>query len=254
MAPNMDDVCRALAVYIGDRLRMQIEFVNQISWQERYRQLDAGDIQLAWICGAPYVRRMAGAEPTIELLVAPVWRDERYGNQPIYFSDVVVHRDSTFQRFADLRGATWVYNEPGSFSGYAAMRSHLAQLGLHADFFGEIIESGAHQQSLQMIIQRQADVTAIDSTVLEQALRTQPEFVEQIRIVDVIGPNPSPPWVIVRTLPAEIRVALRLVLTNMHEEPAGRALLAQGSIARFVPVMDANYDAVRTVLRLAATA
>ena len=70
MAPNMDDACRALAAYIGDRLKMEIEFVNQISWQERYRQLDTGDIQLAWICGAPYVRRMAGAEPNIELLDA----------------------------------------------------------------------------------------------------------------------------------------------------------------------------------------
>ena len=249
MAPNMDNACRALAAYIGDQVRMEVEFVKEINWQERYRQLDAGDIQMAWICGAPYVRRMDAAAPNIELLVAPVWQGERYQNLPIYFSDVVVQRDSAFQRFADLCGATWVYNEPGSLSGYEVMRAHLVQLGLGADFFGQVIASGAHQQSLQMIVQQQADVAAIDSTVLEQVLRTQPELAEQIRIIDVIGPNPMPPWVITRTLPAEMRAAIRAVLTRMHEEIAGRTLLAQGSVARFVPVVDTDYNAVRGILR-----
>lgn len=249
----MDNACRVLAAYIGEQVRMEVEFVNELSWQERYRQLEAGAIQMAWICGAPYVRRMDAAAPNIELLAAPVWRPARYQNLPIYFSDVVVHRDSAFQRFADLRGSTWVYNEPGSLSGYAVMRYHLAQLGLRADFFGKMIESGAHQQSLQMIVQQQADVAALDSTVLEQVLRTQPELAAPIRIIDVIGPNPSPPWVITRTLPAEIRAAIRTGLTRMHEETAGRAILEQGSIVRFMPVVDASYNPVRTLLRTVAT-
>ncbi len=260
-APNLEVVCCAIADYIGAHLQLpqqvQIEFVNDIAWQERFRQLDAGHIHVAWICGAHYVRRIdkmctGKAESNIELLAAPVWQSERYQDRPVYFSDIVVHQASFFRSFADLHGATWAYNEPGSLSGYEVMRYYLNTLGKPLNFFGKLIESGAHQQSLQMILARQADVAAIDSTMLEQELSTYPAIASQIRTIDVIGPNPMPPWVIALNVPAEIRSAMRSLLTTMHEEIVGRAILAQVSIVRFAPMTDSDYDPVRTMLRMAA--
>ena len=87
----MDATCHAVARYIGARLRLsrqaQVEFVNDIAWQERFRQLDTGHIQIAWICGSHYVRRIdkmrVGKTATnIELLAAPVWQGERYQADP----------------------------------------------------------------------------------------------------------------------------------------------------------------------------
>jgi ABC-type nitrate/sulfonate/bicarbonate transport system substrate-binding protein len=60
--------------------------------------------------------------PKLTLLAAPLPAGARYGGKPIYFSDVVVRRDSPYQTFADLRGVTWGYNEPGSQSGYNVVR------------------------------------------------------------------------------------------------------------------------------------
>src|SRR5512147_2917426 len=119
---SADFICQGITRYLAARLGIDAEFVNQISWQERERRLDAGEIQLGWICGLPYVRKAdrakAGQAGIIELVAAPVMRHPRYGGRPIYFSDVVVRRDSRYATFADLRGAAWAYNEPNSQSGY----------------------------------------------------------------------------------------------------------------------------------------
>jgi phosphonate transport system substrate-binding protein len=175
----------------------------------------------------------------------------RYQNRPVYFSDVVVHRESRFQTFADLRGASWAYNEPGSHSGYNVVRYHLATLGETSGYFGQVIESGAHQTSLQMILHHQIDASAIDSTVLELEFQRDPAVRSQVRIIETLGPSPIPPWVILKSLSQELRKALREMLLRMHQDPQGRAILADGQIARFAYVEDGDYDAIRSMARQA---
>jgi phosphonate transport system substrate-binding protein len=163
MAENTGLVVLALAHYITERTGIPTSYIDDIPWQERGRLLDAEEIDVAWICSLPYVSQTEHNDACIELLVAPVMQGSRYQNRPIYFSDVVVHRDSQFRTFADLRGASWAYNEPLSHSGYNLVRYHLANLGEKSVYFSEVIESGAHLTSLQMIMARQVDASAIDS-------------------------------------------------------------------------------------------
>ncbi len=251
-APNADPAVAAVAAYLAELLGRPVTFVNPIDWQERDRQLDAGRIDLGWICGWPYVRKMRRQPPTLELLVAPVPAGERYGGRPIYFSDVVVRRDSPYQTFADLRGATWGYNEPGSQSGYNVARYHLALRGLTWEFFGRVVRTGAHQNSLRALLAGQLQASAIDSTVLETEFKRQPALRDQVRLIDVMGPSPVPPWVAQTRLPADLRATLRGALLDMHHNPAGQAALAVGDLARFAAVTDADYDAIREMERVAA--
>ena len=143
----MDAVFRRITTYIEARFGIPTEFINHIPWQEREKLFDAEEIQVCWICGLPYVLKAAEPESRIELLAAPVMIGDRYLNRPIYFSDIIVRADSRFQSFADLRGASWVYNEPRSQSGFDIVGHHLKMLGESLTYFGEIIESGAHQTS-----------------------------------------------------------------------------------------------------------
>lgn len=153
MAPNADTTCRAITRYLERNLGMSTEFVDDVSWRERERQFDAGDIQLCWLCGLPYVWKADGRAPAIELVAAPVMAAPRYSGHPVYFSDVVVHSRSRFGSFDDLRGASWAwaYNEPNSHSGYNVVRHHLRRIGESSGYFGKTVESGAHQVSLGMI-------------------------------------------------------------------------------------------------------
>jgi len=250
-APNADAVCALIAGYVGDHLGLSTVFVSDIPWPEREHRLDTGEVHIGWICGLPYVWKADRPDPQIELLAAPVMRPSRYQDQPVYFSDVVVRRDSPYQMFADLRGATWAYNEPHSQSGYNITRSHLTRLGETSGFFGRVVASGAHQTSLRMIVEGEVDASAIDSTVLETELQRFPAIAEQIRIIETLGPSPIPPWVIRKELSADLRAAIRQVFLQMHQNPRGQSILAQGHIARFVRVNDEFYDPIREMEKMA---
>lgn len=243
---------KALTAYIGQRLGMVTEFVGDIPWQERELLLDQGQIDVAWICGLPYVRKNAGANNGIDLLAAPVMQHARYANKPVYYSDVVVHADSHFRSFEDLKGASWAYNESGSHSGYNLVRYHLAVNGTAGGYFARVIESGSHQDSLQMILERAIDASAIDSTVLEMEAIRNPSITSDIRTIHVLGPSPAPPWVVHRSVPAEIRQTLQLEFLEMDKTHNGRRILQTAGILRFVRIADEDYDPIREMERVAA--
>ena len=253
MAENFERVGRAMAPYITDQLNISTEFVGNVPWQERERLFDEEKVQLCWLCGLPYIWKADQPDSKIELLAAPVITGSRYQNKPVYFSDVVVHKDSPFQTFADLRGATWAYNEPRSHSGYNVTRYHLATLGEKSGYFGRVLKAGGHQAALQMILSRQIDASAIDCTVLEFELHRNPAINDQIRTIDTFGPSPIPPWVIQKNVPQPLKDDLRKLFLTMHQTSPGRAVLDQGHIAKFVSVQDQDYDLIRLMAQQAET-
>jgi phosphonate transport system substrate-binding protein len=244
MAKNADATCRAIVQYIGLKVGINTEFIVDMPWEEREALFDRGEIDICWICGLPYIWKVDAGRPEIELCAVPVMRHERYGNAPVYFSDVVVRRDSRFNTFADLRGANWAYNERTSHSRYNVVRHHLATLGEKSEYFSRAVESGAHQQSLRMILAGEIDASAIDSTVLEAELRRTPSMGAEIRIVATLGPSPMPPWVMHRNLPHALRSGIKDTLLGMHENPEGRAILGQWGISHFTDAEHADYQPV----------
>lgn len=244
-APIAERCVALLARYLAERLAIPVRFVQDISWQERIQQLDRGAIDIAWICGTPYVHRFDRTQPTVTLLAAPVQAAARYGDRPIYFSDVVVRADSPFQQFEDLRGTRWGYNEPNSHSGYFLFRSYLAARGETTAFFGRLVETGAHQQSLEQILSGQLDASAIDSTVLDLVLRGEPSIASHIRVIATLGPSSSPPWVASTRLEPALCDHVRGALLSAHRDERGLVALAAGGLARFAAVADHDYDDIR---------
>ncbi len=251
-APIAEFTMQAVTDYLGDKLNIATRYINEIDWPERFVQLDAYQIDVGWICSTPYVRRVDELKLKLELLAAPVMAAPRYQNRPVYFSDVVVRSDSRFRTFDDLRGATWAYNEPSSHSGYHCVRWFLAERNLDGRFLGQVTQSGAHANSLNLILSDEVDASAIDATVLEMRLAHEPALRERIRVIDVIGPSPIPPYVIGQHVPEALRQALRHALTHMHEDAQGQAILQQGQLSRFATVTDADYDRTRQMLQRAS--
>ena len=190
----MDDACRAIVVEIARRLAVEIEFDARPEWEARQRGLDAQLTDFGWICGAHYVMR-ADRGAGVTLLAAPVPAGARYAGRPVYYSDIIVRSNSTHRCFEDLAGATWAYNEPTSQSGFHVVRYGLARRALNFDFFGGVVETGAHETTVELIRRGEADGAGIDSTVLEWLRRRDPALGSDVRVLERLGPSPMPPWV-----------------------------------------------------------
>jgi len=253
LAENARPLYERITEYLGSRLGTPVELLLG-PLPERRRRLDAGEADVAFICGWPYALRHDRPEPQVELLCAPVMAAPRYGGRPIYFTDVIVRRDHPAHTFVDLRGAVWSYNDLGSHSGYNVMRHHLLQLGETRGYFGRVVDASTHQGSIQMVLDGKIDASGIDSTVLETELARRPEIGPALRTIATLGPSPIPPVVVARHVAPALRARLRALFLGMADDPAGRALLAADRVATFVPMQDADYDPIRAMAQQAETA
>lgn len=244
-SPNADASCQAIADYVGDRLGLPIEFIDDVSWQARDQMLNNGNAHVGWVCGLPYIKKAKAFKGQFELIAAPIMQHKRYQHRPIYYSDVVVRQDSALQTFDDLKGKRWAYNEPNSQSGYNITRYHLAVLREETGYFGRVIEAGSHLNAVDMILNGKIDAAAIDSTVLELAYEERPELKHDLRVVDVLGPSPIPAWIINTGVCREVRDAIRHAFWTMHMTGTGEEILSKWQIERLTPVTDADYNPIR---------
>ena len=125
LADNARPLYGAITRYLGDRLATPATFSAGVL-ADLSPWLDAGAIDVAFLCGWPYAVQHDRADSPIELLCAPVMAGPRYGARPVYFTDAIVRHDHAARAFADLRGATWAYN--GRDTVYASIALRLARI------------------------------------------------------------------------------------------------------------------------------
>ena len=190
-----------------------------------WRELEDGRVDLAFVCSPPVIW-LGGA---VEAIAAPILADARFGGKPLYSSEVIVHRDSSFQSLEDLRGARWAINEPSSWSGYWVTLERVGSW----DFFGEVVEAGFHERALRTVARGEVDGTAIDCQVLGVVLKSDPDLAAQIRVVDTIGPAPSQPVVVRKGLAPDIKVGIRERLLGLNGP-----VMREFGVAGFAPAPD----------------
>jgi phosphonate transport system substrate-binding protein len=213
-----------------------------------FEEFAENQVDVAFICGLPYVRMSSQHTCLVELLVAPVLIGERYLHKPVYFSDVFVRNDSPYTSFDDLGGCVWAYNERVSHSGCNLVCYSLLERGKSPDYFGNTVKSGSHMRSLEMVLEGEADAAAIDSHLSDIVCSRDEVLARKLRVVDALGPSSIPPVVVSKRLDNELKCRLREALITMHLDNCGAKVLRQGLIERFVAVEDEDYWNIREML------
>lgn len=246
LAPNWFGFYQAVAEFLSRVLARDVQLVEGQSDPLDDPALLHDQLDLAFICGLPFGRYCQSAPHQLQALVAPVMQAPRYRNQPIYFADVIVKAASGFTNLESLQGSIFCYNDRGSNSGYHLVQQRLLHGELLQPVFASAIASGSHQQSIRCVLSGQADWAAIDSTVLEQALRQSPELVQQLRVIESIGPSPMPPLVAATHLGQAVIDRIQAAL--LHPDADLQAAMQRMTVQRYAAVKSADYTVVNNRL------
>ncbi len=233
----------AVGAYLSRVLDVEIDIIQSPNDPLNDPLLLQDRLDIAFICGLPFLRHHKVAPHQLKAIVAPVMQGQRYQNRPVYFSDIIVAAGSSFTTLNDLMGKTWCYNDPGSNSGYYLLLHRLLEAGKNKSFLGKAIQSGSHQRSIQLVNEGVVDYAAIDSTVLEQELLNLPTL--RLRIIESIGACPIPPLVAAQHLGATLIESIRLALLN-PDAPL-RNLMDKARIQAYVTVKSEDYGAISYV-------
>jgi phosphonate transport system substrate-binding protein len=232
------DHCRRRLGHKGASLRVE----TRVSGPERGTAdpFSGGEADVGFVCSPSYLWLREREPSPVELLgVAPVFGSGRNGDRPAYFCDVISARGNDISGFADLRGRSWAYNDACSLSGYYGLLRKLDEMGEDTRFFGEVLHSGSHLDSIRMVADHEADAATIDSNVLWMRLKERPALADLVRVIDSWGPFPVQPVVVRSGLDPALKGALRDAFLDLdvYAVPA----LAEIGFRRFAPVTDEDY-------------
>jgi len=227
------------------REKVSLRIETRVSGPRKgYECSSFGDkVDVAFMCAPSFIWLRRLRPPPAELLgVAPVFDDERNAGRPVYFCDVIVRDDAPFHTFSDLRGSAWAYNDKSSLSGYYGLLDKLAASGKDENFFGSVTCSGSHLNSIQAVLQGQADAAAIDSNVLRIRLRETPTLRNTLRVIESWGPYPIQPIVVNSNLHPNLKDQLRAAFFATNNNDRTRRILQRFGLSHFVTVDHKIYN------------
>jgi hypothetical protein len=166
-----------------------------------------------------------------ELLAAPVALGARYKSRAIAFHDVVVRRDRPWISLVDAQQARVGWNDRDPLLW--PHRSFVTRVtGGVTEPLGALNED----EALGAVATGACDLAVVDSLAVEHWRRSSPTLASSLRVLQSLGPQAGPAWIVHRSVPLPMRRRLRSALLEMHRHPAGWRALADAALSRFVGV------------------
>jgi ABC-type phosphate/phosphonate transport system substrate-binding protein len=201
------------------------------------------DLLFSQTCGYPLRHRLLDR---VDYVATPSYAVAGCRNA-IYHSVILVHRMAPFQTLDDLRGKTAVYNDTQSQSGMNALRATVAPFSRDGRFFGQVIKSGRHEESIRAVAGGRADVATVDCVTFAMLERYRPQAVGDVRVLGRTAEAPALPFVTARNAGADKIARLRAGLARAVADPALADLRAELLIEDVLVLPE---DAYRTVDRM----
>jgi phosphonate transport system substrate-binding protein len=229
--------------YIGEVIGQPVQMVHRRTYDEMDSLLERGEVNVAFICSAPYVKNHQ--KFGVELLAAP-----SVNGKPTYQSYIIVHKESPLNSFAELKGRPFAFTDPKSNTGKLYPTYLLKTMGRTPErFFSRIVYSYSHNKSIEMVAKRLVDGAAVESIVYEHMLKKGSPYVSQTKIVKSSPAYGIPPVVVTKEIDPHLKTKLRAAFLGMHKTAAGKAILNAMMIDGFTEVSDRNYDSIRKMER-----
>ena len=165
-----------------------------------------------------------------------------------YKSLFIVPVDGSSQTLEDLRGKVMAFTDPESNTGCLVPSAVLVNRGYDPrTFFEKVVFTGSHDRSIHAVAIGAVDGAAVDSLVWESNIHEEPSLADRVRVIWESEPFGPPPIVVPVGLEESLENSLRNAFLALDKDEAGRGILSEIGIKRFVPARPDDY---RTVVEL----
>lgn len=227
--------------YIEKKLGMPVQLVDRENYDEMNGLLESGGVDAAFVCAGPYVEGQA--KFGMELLAMPLVK-----GKPLYYSYIIVPRDSPAKSLRELRGKVFAFTDPKSNSGKLVPTYMLARMKQTPEsFFSRVEFTYGHDLSIRAVADKLVDGAAVDSLIWEYAALKNPELTGRTRIIEKSDPYGIPPVVVRPGMNLELKKRLKEILLSAAQDPEGKEILTGMMIDSFVAGDDRNYDTIRSM-------
>jgi phosphonate transport system substrate-binding protein len=235
---------KPLANYLSRKTGRTITVKIAKDYRTHIQLIGENKLDIAYMGPASYVKlvKRYGKKP---LLARQAIHDS-----PTFQGKIVVRQDSTVSSLAGIAGKRFAFGDSASTMSHLVPRYMLRQAGLTVDQLAVHRFLGSHDNVALAVLAGDFDVGGVKEAVFYKykarglkVLATTPALSEHL-------------FVTRNKLPAKIRRDLREALLALKDDPKGSVIMAgiKPGMTAWVPVTDADYNNLRTILDALAKA
>jgi len=234
-------VYQPLIDYLEVKLGYPVTLLQRKTYKEVNDLLQIGGADVAFVCSGGYV---AGNQSfSMELLAIPIVKDKR-----VYQSYIITNQTIPGDSIVDLRGRSFAFTDPMSFSGRIAPVYMLEAQNIDSHtFFGRTFYTYSHDNAIRAVAEGIVDASAVDSMILDHAVQREPSLVTKIKVIDQSIFIGNPPVVVNPALDPLLKQRVQIVLLAMNEDANGRKALQALSYDKFVTPDDQDYVKLKSI-------
>lgn len=225
---------------IGTKMGQNVLLLQRSSYAEIIQLLANGGADAALLSTGAY--GVYGHQGNF----VPLVMQQRNGSSS-YRGLIIVSKDSQAKVLQNLKGKTFAFVDPLSYSGHLSVINELQKSGENAEtFFGLSYFTFSNDKSLRAVAEKLVDGAAINLLVYDYYKRKQPELLEKIRIIAELSPAGTGPIVVRSDYPDKEK--LKRILLRLHEDPSIASSLNELMIDRFVEARTALFPVLKPLI------
>lgn len=203
---------RDIARYISKQIGRPAVLVQRKTYEELNMVMSNGEADIAFMSTGAYCAYRGLTE--IELLTMV-----EYDSSTFYDMQIIVHKDSDIHSLDDLKGKSFAFTDPLSYSGHMAVLQLLKDKDTRPEkYFGRYMYTYSHDKSIWAVANKAVEAASIDSMIYKYGMANNKELIDKLRVIKTMGPNPTGPVVIREKMSNEQKEQLRQVFLNMHKD------------------------------------
>ena len=146
----------------------------------------------------------------------------------------IVHGDSSATTIEDLKGKVLSFGSKLSTSGHLMPRHFMLKDDIQPEnYFSKVLYSGSHDKTISSIKNKEADLGAVNSQVVEKMLKNGKISNKDIRILYTSPPYPDYVWAIQSDISDETMITIRETFTDLMFQKEGDKEILQNAGAKF---------------------
>jgi phosphonate transport system substrate-binding protein len=164
--------------------------------------------------------------------------------QPSYRSIIITRKESPINSLAEIKGRTYAFVDPGSTSGYMVPAAAFVVAGITPEKdFSKVMYSGGHDATIVAVAEGKVEAGSVADRIYERGCAKGLADCNKLKIIWQSDPIPNDPVLYRRNLPEDLKKKVREAFYSVKNLPFGE----MGTVARFDPATDKDYDSVRKV-------
>jgi phosphonate transport system substrate-binding protein len=230
---------QAILDIVAKHTGMKVETFVGSDYNATIEALRAGHVDVALLGPFSYV--LATTVAPVEAFAVTVIAKTM---QPSYRSIIIARKETPIGSLQEVKGRTFAFVDPGSTSGYMVPAAAFVLAGITPEKeFAKVMYSGGHDATIVAVAEGKVDAGSVADRIYERGCAKGLADCNKLKVVWQSDPIPNDPVLYRRNLSEDLKKKVRDAFYGVRNLPFGE----MGTVARFDPATDKDYDSVRKV-------